>query len=174
MISRKKTRILAIFSPFWPVFGQLWPWYQCQRLKLSIFVQVLIVLKEICQKILSNSKFLGKNTIFGHFWPFLAIFGLFLAIYDFSMTPKLSEIVYLPQFLLGSSEKPDQIMVAYSKQPKNAFLPQKWPKNGFLKGVPKKYSKMKVRFVFSMKKYVRIVKFQSFMEISYLHLSFCR
>ena len=39
----------------------------------------------------------------------------------------------------------------------------------FWKEVPKKYSKMEVRFVFSMKKYVRIVKFQGFLEILDLH-----
>ena len=51
---------------------------------------------------------------------------------------------------------------------KGVFTP-KMAKNGFLKGVLKKYSKMKDRFVFSMKKYAKIVKFQSFLEIKYLH-----
>ena len=75
----KKNRTTTIFwkkmpilAWFWPVFGQFWPRYQFQRLILNIFVQVLIVLEEICQKILINSKFLGKNTVFGYFWPVIS------------------------------------------------------------------------------------------------------
>ena len=85
------------------------------------------------------------------------------------MTARLSKTVYSLQFLLGLTEKRNQVTAVYSKEPKSAFLPQKWQKNRFLKGVLKKYSKMEVRFVFSTKKYVRIVRFQSFLEILDLH-----
>ena len=75
-----------------------------------------------------------------------------MALNKFGIAARFLEIAYQPQLLLRSSEKPIGVKTRSSKEPKKAFLPQIWQKNGFLKGVPKKYSKMKVRFVFSMKK----------------------
>ena len=59
---------------FWPVFGLLWPWYQCPKLSKSIFDPVLTGLSEIGKIILSNNDFLDKNADFGPFGPFLACF----------------------------------------------------------------------------------------------------
>ena len=73
--------ILTIFGCFWPVFGLLWPQYKCLKVLRSIFFLVLSGMSEIGKKIPNNNNQFEENADFGHFWPFLAVFGLFLACY---------------------------------------------------------------------------------------------
>ena len=75
MIFLMKMPLLAILAHFWPVFGLLWPWYQCPKLSRSIFNFVLTGFNEIGKKILNNNDFFDKNADFGHFSPLLACYG---------------------------------------------------------------------------------------------------
>ena len=69
-----KLQILAILTQFWPVFGLLWPRYQCPKLSMNTVDPIVTGLSEIIEKIQSNIDFLDENADFGHFSPFLACF----------------------------------------------------------------------------------------------------
>ena len=69
-----KLQIVAILAHFWPVFGLLWPWYQCLKLSMSVFFLVMTGWSEIGKKNLNNNDFLSENADFSHFSPFLAWF----------------------------------------------------------------------------------------------------
>ena len=74
-----KIWILPILVHYWPFFGQFWPWYQCQRLKISIFVFVQSGLNEIGKQILNNYVLKEENAYFGLISPLLACFWPVLA-----------------------------------------------------------------------------------------------
>ena len=65
------------FGHFWPVFGLLWPRFECLMVQMSIFVLLLSGMSETDKKISNNDDKVEKTpilAIFGHFWPFLAYF----------------------------------------------------------------------------------------------------
>ena len=108
--------------------------------------------------------------ILGYFWH---DFCLFLAIYRSCKAATCLSTVYSLQFLLRLPKKCNQVITVYSKWPKKCIFTQKLQNDRFLKGWPKKYFEMEVRFVFSTEKHVRMVKFQNFLAIFTLHFSFC-
>ena len=76
MMSLKKMRIVGILGHFWPVFGLLWPRFECLMVQMSIFVLLLSGMSETDKKISNNDDKVEKTpilAIFGHFWP---VFGL--------------------------------------------------------------------------------------------------
>ena len=90
--------------------------------------------------------------ILTHFWP---IFDNIRTLYGHQI---LVDSVFIT-VLVRLNKNFYQRKTVDSKWPKNAFLPQNWQKNGFLSRELKKYSKMEARFVFSMEKYVRMIRF---------------
>ena len=79
MINLKKMQIFAILGHFWPVFGLLWPWYECWRVQMSIFLLILSRMSKTGKKNLNNNDQFEENADVGHFWPFLACFWPVLA-----------------------------------------------------------------------------------------------
>ena len=73
-------RILGILGHFWPVFGLLWPRYECLMVLMSIFFLALSGMSEIGKKISNNNDKFEKNADFGHFRPFLACFWPVMAL----------------------------------------------------------------------------------------------
>ena len=67
-------RILGILGHFWPVFGLLWPRYECLMVLMSIFFLALSGMSEIGKKISNNNDRFEKNANFGHFRPIFACF----------------------------------------------------------------------------------------------------
>ena len=74
MIFQMKLQILTTLTQFWPVFGLLWPRYQCPKLSMNTVDPIVTGLSEIIEKILSNIDCLDENADFGHFSPFSACF----------------------------------------------------------------------------------------------------
>ena len=72
-ISLKKMPVLASLGHFWPVFGLLWPWFECLIVLMSIYFLVLSGVNEISKTIPNNNDQFQENADFGHFWP---VFGL--------------------------------------------------------------------------------------------------
>ena len=106
MILLVKTSILAILGHFWPVFGLLWPWYQCLKLSMSIFVLFLTGLSEISKKFWITTIYLMKLlilAILSHFWP---VFGLIWPPY---LCPKLLMSIF-DLLLTGLSEISEKIL----------------------------------------------------------------
>ena len=69
-----KMPILAMLSHFWPVFGLLWPPYQCSKLSMNKIDLILTEMSGKSEKIENNNDPVNENTDFGYFRPFLACF----------------------------------------------------------------------------------------------------